>query len=48
MNISTELNKRFEAAPVVPLVVPDDPDSAIKTTRALVAGGLRVVMVPAK
>lgn len=45
MNISAELHKRLEAAPVVPLVVPDDPDSAIKTTRALVAGGLSVVEV---
>lgn len=45
MSISAELNKRLEAAPVVPLVVPDDPDSAIKTTRALVAGGLGVVEV---
>lgn len=45
MNISAELHKRLEAAPVVPLVVPDDPDSAIRTTRALVAGGLSVVEV---
>lgn len=45
MNISAELHKRLEAAPVVPLVVPDDPDSAIKTARALVAGGLSVVEV---
>ena len=30
---------------MVPLVVPDDPESAIKTTQALVAGGLSVIEV---
>jgi 2-dehydro-3-deoxyphosphogluconate aldolase/(4S)-4-hydroxy-2-oxoglutarate aldolase len=45
MSVSDELQRRLEAAPVVPLVVPDDPDSAIKTTRALVAGGLTVIEV---
>jgi len=29
----------------VPLVVPDDPESAIRTTKALVAGGLSVIEV---
>ncbi len=45
MNISIELHKRLEQAPVVPLVVPEDPATAIETTRALVAGGLSVVEV---
>ena len=35
----------LKRAPVVPLVAPDDADSAIRTTRALVEGGLRVVEV---
>ncbi len=45
MHLSEELIKRLEEAPVVPLVVPDDPESAIKTTQALVAGGLTVIEV---
>jgi 2-dehydro-3-deoxyphosphogluconate aldolase/(4S)-4-hydroxy-2-oxoglutarate aldolase len=45
MTLSAELHKRLERAPVVPLVVPDDPKTAIKTTQALVAGGLSVVEV---
>lgn len=45
MTLSAELHKRLERAPVVPLVVPDDPETAIKTTQALVAGGLSVVEV---
>ena len=45
MNVNDELLKRLEAAPVVPLVVPDDPETAIKTARALVAGGLSVIEV---
>lgn len=45
MSVSDELQRRLEQAPVVPLVVPDDPDTAIKTTQALVAGGLTVIEV---
>ena len=45
MSVSDELHKRLEQAPVVPLVVPDDPETAIKTAQALVAGGLTVVEV---
>jgi 2-dehydro-3-deoxyphosphogluconate aldolase/(4S)-4-hydroxy-2-oxoglutarate aldolase len=45
MNISFELHNRLERAPVVPLVVPEDPATAIATTRALVAGGLSVIEV---
>ena len=45
LNVNEELLKRLEAAPVVPLVVPDDPETAIKTTQALVAGGLSVIEV---
>jgi len=45
LNVTEDLHKRLEAAPVVPLVVPDDPESAIRTTKALVAGGLSVIEV---
>jgi 2-dehydro-3-deoxyphosphogluconate aldolase/(4S)-4-hydroxy-2-oxoglutarate aldolase len=45
MKLTDELNRRLELAPVVPLVVPDDPETAIKTTQALVAGGLTVIEV---
>jgi len=45
MSVSDDLHKRLEQAPVVPLVVPDDPETAIKTARALVAGGLTVIEV---
>ena len=45
MNVNDDLLSRLEKAPVVPLVVPDDPESAIKTTQALVAGGLSVIEV---
>ena len=45
MSVSDELHKRLEQAPVVPLVVPEDPETAIETTRALVAGGLTVIEV---
>ena len=45
MNLNDDMHRRLEAAPVVPLVVPEDPETAIKTTRALVAGGLSVVEV---
>jgi 2-dehydro-3-deoxyphosphogluconate aldolase/(4S)-4-hydroxy-2-oxoglutarate aldolase len=45
VTISDDLHDRLEKAPVVPLVVPDDPETAIKTTQALVAGGLTVIEV---
>ena len=45
LNVNEDLLKRLEAAPIVPLVVPDDPETAIKTTQALVAGGLSVIEV---
>ena len=45
MSVSDDLHKRLASAPVVPLVVPDDPETAIKTTQALVAGGLTVIEV---
>ena len=43
--MNKDLLNRLEVAPVVPLVVPDDPETAIKTTQALVAGGLSVIEV---
>ena len=45
MSVSDDLHKRLEKAPVVPLVVPEDPQIAIKTAQALVAGGLSVIEV---
>lgn len=45
MSIIDDLNERLSGAPVVPLVVPEDSESAIATTRALVAGGLSVIEV---
>jgi 2-dehydro-3-deoxyphosphogluconate aldolase/(4S)-4-hydroxy-2-oxoglutarate aldolase len=45
MSVNDDLLKRLEQAPVVPLVVPDDPETAIETTKALVAGGLSVIEV---
>lgn len=41
----TDLLERLRQAPVLPLVVPEDAESAIRTTRALVEGGLGVVEV---
>lgn len=43
--MNPELLQRLERAPVVPLVAPEDIDSAIRTTEALVRGGLTVVEV---
>jgi 2-dehydro-3-deoxyphosphogluconate aldolase/(4S)-4-hydroxy-2-oxoglutarate aldolase len=40
-----EILRRLKSAPVVPLVAPDDAESAIRTTKALVDGGLSVVEV---
>lgn len=42
---STALVSRLRQAPVVPLVAPTDTESAIRTTRALVDGGLTVIEV---
>jgi len=39
------LHEKLKAAPVVPLVVPQDANTAIRTTRALVEGGLGVIEV---
>jgi 2-dehydro-3-deoxyphosphogluconate aldolase/(4S)-4-hydroxy-2-oxoglutarate aldolase len=43
--VSTEIHRRLERAPIVPLVALEDPETAIQTTRALVDGGLTVVEV---
>jgi 2-dehydro-3-deoxyphosphogluconate aldolase/(4S)-4-hydroxy-2-oxoglutarate aldolase len=40
-----ELKSRLTTVPVVPLVVPTAPDTAVRVTRALLAGGLGVVEV---
>lgn len=45
MDVTNTLNIRLARAPIVPLVVPDNPETAIKTTRALLAGGLTVIEV---
>ena len=42
---STEIEARLKEAPVVPLVQSEDPQIAIRTTRALTNGGLSVVEV---
>lgn len=43
--MSKGILERLEQAPVVPLVVPEDTESAIRATQALVDGGLSVVEV---
>ena len=43
--MTTDILTRLEQAPVVPLVAPEDPETAIRTTQALVDGGLTVVEV---
>jgi 2-dehydro-3-deoxyphosphogluconate aldolase/(4S)-4-hydroxy-2-oxoglutarate aldolase len=43
--VTTDIQTRLEQAPVVPLVAPEDPETAIRTTQALVDGGLTVVEV---
>ena len=45
MSTQEDLNTRLSLAPVVPLVVPEDSESAIATTQALVKGGLSVIEV---
>ena len=37
--MAIDINQILEASPVVPLVQADDPDVAIRTSRALAAGG---------
>lgn len=43
MESNVNIQQRLERAPVVPLVVPDNAETAIRTTQALVDGGLSVV-----
>jgi len=43
--VAADINRILESAPVVPLVQADDPAVAVKTSRALGAGGLTVVEV---
>lgn len=43
--MSESIETKLERCPVVPLVVPTDPDTAIRVTQALLAGGLNVVEV---
>lgn len=43
--MAIDINQILESSPVVPLVQADDPAVAIKTSRALAAGGLAVVEV---
>lgn len=43
--MTTGIDKVLEANPVVPLVQADDPNVAVKTSRALAAGGLTVAEV---
>ena len=43
--MAANINQVLESAPVVPLVQADDPVIAVKTARALAAGGLTVVEV---
>jgi 2-dehydro-3-deoxyphosphogluconate aldolase/(4S)-4-hydroxy-2-oxoglutarate aldolase len=43
--VTTDIQTRLEQAPVVPLVAPEDPETAIRTTQALVDGGLTVIEV---
>lgn len=43
--MSSEIEKRLRAVPVVPLIQPDDPRIAVKTAQALVDGGLTIVEV---
>ncbi|MGB3723048.1 MAG: bifunctional 4-hydroxy-2-oxoglutarate aldolase/2-dehydro-3-deoxy-phosphogluconate aldolase [Pacificimonas sp.] len=45
MTIHNELEQRLAAAPVVPLVGGDDPAVAVRTAKALQAGGLTVIEV---
>jgi len=45
VSLSLPLAEVLESVPVVPLVKAEDPDIAVKTSRALAAGGLTVVEV---
>lgn len=44
-DVTEDILRRLKRAPVVPLVAPDNAESAIRTTRALVDGGLSLVEV---
>ncbi|PCI53804.1 MAG: 2-dehydro-3-deoxyphosphogluconate aldolase [Alphaproteobacteria bacterium] len=39
------MNTRLEKAPIIPLIQADDPAIAVRTTEALIAGGLTVIEV---
>jgi 2-dehydro-3-deoxyphosphogluconate aldolase/(4S)-4-hydroxy-2-oxoglutarate aldolase len=41
----TGIFERLQSAPIVPLVAPENPESGIRTTQALVDGGLTVIEV---
>lgn len=43
--MSKSIEERLEGAPIVPLIAPEDADSAIQTAKALVSGGLTVIEV---
>lgn len=44
-NVSTDISKTLQSAPVVPLVQADEPKVAVLTSRSLAAGGLTVAEV---
>jgi len=45
VNSSATIDARLRQAPVVPLIQAEDPDVAVRTSRALAAGGLTVIEV---
>lgn len=45
MNLSESIEARLRPAPVVPLIQAEDPDTAVRTSQALVEGGLTVIEV---
>ncbi len=45
VNLRKELDRHLAHAPVVPLIAEDDPATAVRTAKALQAGGLTVVEV---
>lgn len=44
-NIREEIDQRLSRAPIVPLIQADDPELAIRTSQALIKGGLSVIEV---
>ncbi len=44
-NMSEEIDQRLRHAPIVPLIQADDPELAIRTSQALIKGGLSVIEV---